>query len=85
MRTTITLDDDLFAKLKQASNDRGVPFKRVVNEALRAGLARPLPARRPFRQETFSMGGSAVDLTKANRLAAELENEEFMRKLRAGR
>lgn len=84
MRTTITLEDDLFAKLKQASHRRGVPFKQVVNEAVRAGLGRPLPAQRPFRQETFSMGGSAFDLTKANRVLAELENEDFLRKARTG-
>lgn len=36
MRTTLTIDDDVAAKLRAAAKDR--PFKTVVNEVLRAGL-----------------------------------------------
>ena len=39
MRTTITLDDDVAAKLAAEARRTGQPFKRVVNETLRAGLA----------------------------------------------
>jgi hypothetical protein len=40
MRTTLTLDHDVAAQLERlrARGDR--PFKQLVNEALRAGLAR---------------------------------------------
>ncbi len=39
MRTTLTLDDDVAAKLKAESRRAGRPFKEIVNEALRSGLA----------------------------------------------
>lgn len=81
MRTTLTLDDELFTRLKNVAHERGVPLKQVVNEAIRSGLERPRK-RRPFKQQSFSMGRPKVDLTKANRIAAELEDEEILRKLR---
>jgi len=47
MRTTLTLDDDVAAKLKAEQNRAGLPFKEVVNETLRRGLAgRRAAARR---------------------------------------
>ncbi|MBI4613914.1 MAG: DUF2191 domain-containing protein [Planctomycetes bacterium] len=39
MRTTVTLDDDVAAKLKERSLRSGESFKRVLNEALRIGLS----------------------------------------------
>ncbi|MCC6474576.1 MAG: DUF2191 domain-containing protein [Burkholderiales bacterium] len=39
MRTTLTLDDDVAAKLKAESRRAGLPFREVVNETLRRGLA----------------------------------------------
>lgn len=44
MRTTITLDEDVAAKLRTLVRRSGQPFKAVVNEALRRGLV-PAPAR----------------------------------------
>jgi hypothetical protein len=47
MRTTLTLDDDVAAKLKAESRRAGRPFKEIVNETLRSGLAsRRITARR---------------------------------------
>lgn len=40
MRTTLTLDEDVAAKLKAESRRSGRAFKEVVNETLRQGLAR---------------------------------------------
>jgi hypothetical protein len=50
VRTTLTLDEDVAAKLKAASRRTGRPFKDVVNDALRLGLARPAGVARhsPF-------------------------------------
>ena len=45
MRTTLTLDPDVAAKLKAQSRRTGRAFKTVVNDALRRGLAAPPPAR----------------------------------------
>ena len=39
MRTTLTLDEDVAAKLKAESRRAGRPFKEIVNETLRSGLA----------------------------------------------
>ncbi len=38
MRTTLTLDDDVFSKLKAEARRSGRPFKDLVNEFLRVGL-----------------------------------------------
>jgi len=47
MRTTLTLDDDVAAKLKAESRRTGRPFREIVNETLRRGLAsRRATARR---------------------------------------
>jgi hypothetical protein len=39
MRTTLTLDDDVAAKLKAESRRAGKPFRVMVNDTLRRGLA----------------------------------------------
>ncbi len=38
MRTTLTLDDDVAAKLRAIMRRTGKPFKQTVNEVLRLGL-----------------------------------------------
>ena len=88
MRTTLTIDDVLLRQLRQKALDSGKPFKQVVNEALRAGLNPAAVARRePYRCPTFSIGAVAagVDLTKASQLAAALEDEALIERLRQGR
>jgi hypothetical protein len=48
MRTTLTLDDDVAAKLKAESRRSGRPFRDIVNDTLRRGLAnRRATASRP--------------------------------------
>ena len=39
MRITVTLDDDLMAALKERARLLDQPFKQVVNDLLRCGLA----------------------------------------------
>jgi hypothetical protein len=39
MRTTLTLDEDVAAKLKAEARRAGRPFREIVNETLRRGLA----------------------------------------------
>jgi hypothetical protein len=39
MRTTLTLDDDVAAKLKTEARRAGRSFREIVNETLRRGLA----------------------------------------------
>ena len=56
----------------------------MINEAIRAGLAEP-PDARPFRVEARPLGLRAgIDLTKANTLAAQLENDELIDRMKRG-
>ena len=63
MRTTMTLEKDVAAKLEQVARKRRQSFKSIVNEALRAGLAaldKPAGPRAPFHTNGFDLGPSLV-------------------------
>ncbi|MGH2711784.1 MAG: ribbon-helix-helix protein, CopG family [Actinomycetota bacterium] len=82
MRTTVAIDPDLAAKLKKIAKERGVSFKDALNTMLRAGLGSEAPVARRYRLQPKPMGlRSGIDLDKALRLAAMLEDEETSRKL----
>jgi plasmid stability protein len=85
MRTTLTLDDDVAAALEKKADRSGRSFKDVVNEMLRAGLEAGLvsPSPRRYRLRPAHMGEAVpgIDIDKALRLAAGLEDEEVARKL----
>jgi len=68
MRTTLTLDEDVAAKLKSEARRTGRPFRAVVNETLRRGLARrPAAVRRePFRVATRDLGELRAGLSLDN-------------------
>ena len=57
-RTTVTLDDDLAAKLHDRMNFSGAPFKETLNTCLRRGLEQPTDEELavPFTVEARSMG-----------------------------
>jgi len=82
MRTTVTLDDDVAAKLRAEAHERGISFKEALNSSVRKGLrsagAKPVPYRIPTRDLGVRAG---VNLDKALALAAELEDSETQRKL----
>ena len=82
MRTTVTLDPDVAAKLKALARHRGISFKQALNSAVRAGLGGERRAARAFKQYTQPMGlRIGVNLDKALHLAAALEDEEITRRL----
>jgi Ribbon-helix-helix protein, copG family len=58
VRTTLTLDDDVAAKLRAEVRRSGKPFKEVLNQALRAGLTPCARQKKPppFKIKTFAMG-----------------------------
>jgi plasmid stability protein len=68
MRTTLTLDDDVAAKLKAESRRAGRSFRDVVNDTLRRGLAsRPVAARRqPFKIHVRDLGDLKPGLSLDN-------------------
>jgi hypothetical protein len=81
MRTTLTLDDDVAAKLKVESRRAGRPFREIVNETLRRGLAsRRLTSRRqPFRIEARDLGNLKPGLSLDNvaELIEQVEGSAF--------
>jgi hypothetical protein len=63
MRTTLTLDDDVAARLKTVVRHRHGSFKEVVNEVLRAGLIaieKPGSPQTRHRTSGFNLGASLV-------------------------
>lgn len=86
MRTTVTLDPDTEALVRRRMRERKVSFKQALNDAIRQGAT--APARRPvaaFRTATSDLGLPAVNLDRALQLAGELEDEELVRRMRAGK
>lgn len=81
MRTTLTLDPDVADRLRALAQERGLPFKEVVNAVLRRGLGqgsspeRFRVAARPLRLRP------GIDLDQALELAARLEDDAIVRKL----
>jgi hypothetical protein len=85
MRTTVTLEPDVDALVRKSMRERGVTFRQAVNDAIRAGL-RGRGAREQVRIRTYPIGlRPEFDWDKAMHIAAELEDEELLRKYRAGR
>ena len=81
VRTTLRLDDDLLVQLKHRASETGLTLSEVVNLALRQSLTTPRRPRRAFRQKTRDLGRPSFDVTKANAVAAALEDEAILRKL----
>ena len=85
MRTTLTLETAVAARLKGEVRRTGKAFKVVVNEALKRGL--DLQGRTPraprFRVTPHAFGFRAgVDLDRLNHLADELDTEAAGARLR---
>ena len=82
MRTTLTIDNDVAAALRQRAHDSGRTFKSVVNETLRTGLttgAKPPPDRPPFRVPSARRGFMpGIDPLKLNQLFDDLETDAFL-------
>jgi hypothetical protein len=82
MRTTVTLDPDTAALVERRMVERGVGFKRALNDLIREGAT---PRHPEYRTPTFAMGEPRIDVTYALQLAAELEDEHLAQKLYRGR
>ena len=81
MRTTITLEPDVEALVRRRMSERGVSFKEAVNDAIRSALSAPRRAPARIRTPTFPMGHEPrIPWDKALRLAAELEDDELIRR-----
>jgi plasmid stability protein len=79
-RTTITLDDDVHAKLKAEMRKSGKSLKETVNEALRFGLLTQRAAQKtkPFKVRAKDLGlkpGYSFD--KPWELIEEIEGPDY--------
>lgn len=89
MRTTVTLEPDLAAKLKELAHRRRASFKATLNDVLRLGLA-PQGDRRGQPQKFVvkpHAGGfrPGIDPAKLNQLLDQVEAEDFAGEADAGK
>ncbi len=56
MRTTLTLDDDVAARLQAEARRSGKSFKEVVNHYLRLGFVRSEEKPKPFKVHARDLG-----------------------------
>lgn len=83
MRTTVTLDADTEAAVRRLMAQRGVSFKRALNDAIRAGAMAGSDARGSYTRAR-NLGAPTVDITHALRIAADAEDEELIERMRRG-
>jgi hypothetical protein len=80
MRTTLTLDDDVAAKIERLRKNRDMALKDIINEALRRGLndmTAKSKKREPFRTGVHHGGRLLIADVKE---ALVLLDEEYDRK-----
>jgi hypothetical protein len=82
MRTTVTLEPDVAAKLKELAHRRRASFKETLNDVLRKGLSSQSGTREPPERYVVEAhaGGirPAIDPSKLNQLVDELEVGDFL-------
>lgn len=83
MRTTVTLDPDTAELVRREMRERSISFKQAINDVIRRG-ATARRATEQFRTTTASLGTSTVNLDRALSIVADLEDDELLRKMRAG-
>jgi len=79
MRTTLNLDEDVLEKARALASRRHEPFRRVLNEALRAGLQKVAePAQtRAYTTKPHKMGLKAGrSLDNIEELLSQAEGED---------
>lgn len=83
MRTTVTLDDDVAAKLQEEARRQRTSFKEVLNSSVRKGLRAAAPeGAKPYRLNPRPLRvRPGIDLDRALALSGELEDAEILRKL----
>ena len=80
MRTTLTIEDDVLDRARSVATKLHAPFRKVVNEALRAGLETvEAPAkRRHYHTRPHKMGlKTGRNLDNIQELLAQVEGEDL--------
>jgi len=83
MRTTLTIEPDVAQQIRRRMTQTKLSLKRVVNDALRAGLSSPEKEPRVrYTVETHACQFKAgIDPNKLNQLLDDLDAEEFVPKM----
>jgi hypothetical protein len=74
MRTTVTLDDDVAAAVRQLREERHIGPSEAINELARAGLRRR-QERQVFKQNSFDLG-LRIDVSNVAEALELLEDDE---------
>jgi hypothetical protein len=82
MENTLTIDGGLYEELRLRAEAEEMPIEQFADEVIRAGI-KSADKRRLFRQETHAMG-ALVNIDKVGQVDAEMEAEEFIRKINSG-
>jgi hypothetical protein len=87
MRTTVNINDALLKELKARAAESGTPFRQILEETLRLGLAAGRGGHSPskFRVKPHPLGLHAgLQGTSLNQLYDQLEAEDLRRLERPG-
>ncbi len=79
MRTTLSIDDDVMDRARAIAAKLRIPFRTIVNEALRAGLDQvEQPAKhRRYKTKPHVMGlRQGRNLDNIQELLAQIEGED---------
>jgi hypothetical protein len=78
MRTTITLDPDVAAKLKAEMRRTGKKFRELVNSSLRRGLREEEAPKKPFKVKPFLSGERpGFNYDNIGELLEQVEGEDY--------
>ncbi len=86
MRTTVTLDSEVAARIRTLARERRLSLETALDAVLRRGLAELLSGDR--RKQSFLVEPHdgefrpGLDLSRLNQLADQLETEAFVEKAR---
>ena len=83
MRTTLTIDDDLAGILRRKAHELDLPFKELVNTALRKGLtdnSTEMQLHVVVPPHDFGSPRAGLDFDRLKQLVDELAVEDYLRK-----
>ena len=84
MRTTITLEEEILAKLKKRAAESGTTVSRLIEQAVRLLMQAPRGTKRKnaFEVVTFGAGGnfSKLNIDKASSLLEVEDLDRFARR-----
>lgn len=82
IRTTVTLEDDLDARLREIARERNISFKEALNTAIRRGLE---DEPEEYVEEVVNLGvRPGVNIAKALQVAVQSEDHAIVHKLKEG-